>query len=91
MRQRKGFRRIKITGCHRRVSTPTLVHSLAPDLDLKKITRELKKHLATNAAILQSEKFGSVIQLQGDMRQKVADFLVSRHICEACAVKIYGA
>ena len=61
------------------------------ELDLKKISRFLKKKFATNCAVVDSEEFGKIIQLQGDLRHQAADFLVEHNICERSLIKIHGA
>jgi translation initiation factor 1 len=51
------------------------IQGLDDDLDLKKICKAMRKNLQCNGAIVQDKEFGDVIQLQGDHRAKVGDFL----------------
>ena len=46
--------------------------------DLKKILKVIKKQFACNGTIVNDEKAGGVIQLQGDQRNVVKDFLVDK-------------
>ena len=68
----------------------TTVQGLADDLDLPKILKALKKTLNTNGTVLEDEDFGFVLQLQGDHRGTVADFLCTYHICTRAEIKIHG-
>ncbi len=68
----------------------TTIQGLADDLDLPKILKALKKTLNTNGAVLEDEEFGSVLQLQGDHRGAVAEFLCTYHICTRAEIKIHG-
>ena len=68
----------------------TTVQGLADDLDLPKILKALKKTLNTNGAILEDEEFGAVLQLQGDHRTAVTDFLCTYRICGRSEIKIHG-
>lgn len=68
----------------------TTVQGLADDLDLPKILKALKKTRNTNGAVLEDEEFGAVLQLQGDHRAAVADFLCTYRICTREEIKIHG-
>jgi translation initiation factor SUI1 len=39
---------------------------------------------------LKDEDDGNVIQLQGDMRQNILDFLVKTNICQKDEIKVHG-
>ena len=68
----------------------TTVQGLALDLDLKKILRALKKTYSTNGTILVDEELGEVIQLQGDQRKNVYEFLTKCNIVDKNDVKVHG-
>lgn len=68
----------------------TTVAGLPSDLDFKKIVRALKKTFSTNGTILEDEDNNSVIQVQGDQRQNVLDFLVKSGICQKDEIKVHG-
>jgi translation initiation factor 1 len=45
---------------------------------LKKVLKVIKKQFACNGTIVNDEKAGDVIQLQGDQRVAARDFLVDK-------------
>merc|ERR1711981_494553 len=67
----------------------TTVQGIAPDLDLKKILRYIKKAFNCNGTVV-DDKAGAVIQHQGDQRGNVQKFLVKENICNAEEVKVHG-
>ena len=58
----------------------TTIEGLADELDLKKITRALKRIFKCNGAIVKDTDENKIIQLSGDQRENVKDFLVSEEI-----------
>lgn len=58
----------------------TTVEGLADELDKKKITRALKRVFKCNGAIVKDEKENEIIQLSGDQRENVKDFLIEQEI-----------
>jgi translation initiation factor 1 len=58
----------------------TTVQGLDDDLDVAKICRALKKILACNGSVSKTKDMGDVIQLQGDQREAVRDFLFQMKI-----------
>lgn len=66
------------------------VNGLAEDLDLKRICKALKKILKCNGAVVRDEEYGDIIQLQGDHRQDVVDFLVSNEIVDKDLIVVHG-
>ena len=59
----------------------TSVVGLPENLDLKKLLKTFKKIFNCNGSITNDEEFGLVIQLQGDQRINIKDFLVKENIC----------
>ncbi|KAK3393145.1 protein translation factor sui1 [Podospora didyma] len=58
--------------------TLTTVQGIPTKFDLKKILKVVKKHFACNGTIISDEDskgMGEVIQLQGDQRTKIKEFL----------------
>jgi translation initiation factor 1 len=68
----------------------TTVQGLASDLDLKKILKALKKTYSTNGTILNDKEHGEIIQVQGDQRKNIYEFLTTCNICSKDEVKIHG-
>lgn len=68
----------------------TTVQGLATDLDLKKILKALKKSFKCNGAIVNDETSGEIIQLQGDNRAGIVDFLVSEEIVGKDSIVVHG-
>mmetsp|Transcript_4141 Transcript_4141/g.13256 ORF Transcript_4141/g.13256 Transcript_4141/m.13256 type:complete len:114 (+) Transcript_4141:109-450(+) len=46
------------------------------DVDFDKILRALKKTFKTNGTLIKDDEHGTIIQLQGDIRKEVAEFLI---------------
>ena len=68
----------------------TTIAGLAPDLDIAKILKFLKKSFCTNGTI-KHEATGPVIQLQGSLRREVHDALLKQEICDRGQIKVFGA
>jgi translation initiation factor 1 len=68
----------------------TTVAGLAIDLDLKKILKALKKTYSTNGTILTDEDDAEIIQVQGDQRKNVYEFLTKCNIIGKNEVKVHG-
>ncbi|KAI9655805.1 MAG: Eukaryotic translation initiation factor eIF-1 [Bathelium mastoideum] len=56
--------------------TLTTVQGLPKKFDQKKILKVIKKEFACNGTIVNDTEMGEVIQLQGDQRKNVQEFLV---------------
>nr|PIM04475.1 putative translation initiation factor SUI1 [Toxoplasma gondii COUG] len=69
----------------------TTVQGLDKALDLKKMVRALKKELNCNGTVIEDADYGSVIQLQGDQRHAVKEFLEREAICLGEQIRIHGA
>lgn len=70
--------------------TLTTVTGVPEEYDLKKILKVLKKDFACNGNIAKDPEAGSVIQLQGDQRLKVMEFLTKQLGIPKKSVKIHG-
>ncbi|KAL7579577.1 hypothetical protein ACA910_007945 [Epithemia clementina (nom. ined.)] len=68
----------------------TTVAGLADDLDIKRICKAFKKNFSCNGAVQKDEEVGEVIQLSGDQRTNVKDFLVDQEICHSENVVLHG-
>lgn len=63
---------------------------LADDLDIKRICKAFKKNFSCNGAVQADEEVGEVIQLSGDQRTKVMEFLKDQEICLASDIVLHG-
>lgn len=70
--------------------TLTTVQGLPKQYDLKKILKVLKKDFACNGNIVNDTDLGDVIQLQGDQRVKVSEFLIEQLQIQKNNIKIHG-
>ena len=68
----------------------TTVQGLASDLNLKRILKAWKKSFTCNGAIVDDDEHGKVIQLQGDQRMNVRDFLVAEEINRKEDIVVHG-
>jgi translation initiation factor SUI1 len=58
--------------------TLTTVQGLPKKFDQKKILKVIKKQFACNGTVVADSEMGEVIQLQGDQRKDVQDFLTNK-------------
>ncbi|KAK9480047.1 translation initiation factor SUI1 [Lipomyces japonicus] len=70
--------------------TLTTVQGLPTEYDQKRILRALKKDFACNGTLVKDEELGEVIQLQGDQRVKVMEFLSTQLNILKKNIKIHG-
>ena len=68
----------------------TTVQGLPLDLDFKKLTRTWKKSMKCNGTVLEDETLGKIVQLQGDQRLNVKNFLLTNEICNENALVVHG-
>ncbi|KOB60377.1 hypothetical protein PFHG_02153, partial [Plasmodium falciparum HB3] len=73
-----------------RKSVPS-VPGFGKTLDRKKMVRALKKEFNCNGTIIEDIEHGSIIQLQGDKRNNVKEFLIREGICALEHIRIHGA
>lgn len=70
--------------------TLTTVQGLPEEYDLKKILKVIKKDFACNGNIVKDDELGEVIQLQGDQRLKIMEFMVTALGLKKKNIKIHG-
>ena len=68
----------------------TIIQGLPVDLDFKKLVRHFKKQWNCNGAVISDDKWGQVIQLQGEHRKDIAKFLIAEGISMKQEIKIHG-
>jgi len=64
------------------------VQGVPTEYDQKRILRALKKDFACNGTIVKDEEMGEVIQLQGDQRVKVMEFLSTQLNIQKKKIKV---
>ncbi|KAJ3503969.1 hypothetical protein NLJ89_g8190 [Agrocybe chaxingu] len=69
--------------------TLTTLQGLPKQYDPKKLLKAFKKEFACNGTLVDDEKMGQVIQLQGDQRAKISSFLVENGL-EKSTIKVHG-
>ncbi|KAJ5053675.1 Eukaryotic translation initiation factor eIF-1 [Penicillium rubens] len=73
--------------------TLTTVQGLPKKFDQKKILKVIKKKFACNGTIVSDTEMGEVIQLQGDQRKDVQEFLTDKKEgleLDAKTIKVHG-
>lgn len=85
----QGYIHIRIQQRNGR-KTITTVQGLPEELDQKRILKAFKKEFACNGNLVDDEDNGSVIQLSGDQRLKVQQFLTSEEIATKDKIKVHG-
>ena len=68
----------------------TTIQGLADDLDIKKITRAIKKTYQCNGSVNADDEHGEIAQFSGDQRSNCQKFLVEQEICHADQIVIHG-
>lgn len=70
--------------------TLTTVQGIGEEFDKKLLIRALKKKFACNGTVVDHPEYGEVIQLQGDQRANVSQFLKEIGMCQAEQLKVHG-
>jgi translation initiation factor 1 len=69
----------------------TIIEGLTDDTDvLKKMLKHFKKTLSTNGILVDDPELKWVMQLQGDQRRAVQDFLVINKFYEFEQIRVHG-
>jgi len=68
----------------------TTVQGLDKKFEYSKVLKAFKKKFNCNGTIVDDPEYGNVIQLQGDQRQNVSQFLTEEGICKKDIIKIHG-
>ena len=68
----------------------TTVEGIPEDLDFKRLLKTFKKTFSCNGAIREDKEMGKIIQLSGDQRKVISDFLVKNGISELDNITIHG-
>jgi len=70
--------------------TLTTVQGISDNDDKKKIVKACKKEFACNGTVVEHPEYGEVMQLQGDQRNNICQFLVKIGIAKPEQLKVHG-
>ncbi|TUH05097.1 Eukaryotic translation initiation factor 1b [Bagarius yarrelli] len=70
--------------------TLTTVQGIADDYDKKKLVKAFKKKFACNGTVIEHPEYGEVIQLQGDQRKNICQFLTEIELAKEEQLKVHG-
>lgn len=85
----KGIVHIRLQQRNGRKSLTT-IQGLDDKLDLAKLTKAFKKEFCCNGCVVENKELGRIIQLQGDQREKVKNFLAEEDIASTKMIKVHG-
>ncbi|MCO5605004.1 hypothetical protein L7F22_059179 [Adiantum nelumboides] len=68
----------------------TTIQGLSKSFSYNKILKDLKKEFCCNGNVVNDLELGQVIQLQGDQRKNVAQFLVQTGVAKKEHIKLHG-
>lgn len=68
----------------------TTVEGLKKDVGFEKLLKDLKKDFCCNGNVVNDKLLGKIIQLQGDQRKNVSQFLVNKGVLKKDQIKIHG-
>jgi translation initiation factor 1 len=63
---------------------------LSKRVNFDKVLKALKKSFKTNGTLVQDEELGTILQLQGDFRAEVGEFLLDQGFSDKDHLKIHG-
>ncbi|KAJ1680127.1 Eukaryotic translation initiation factor eIF-1 [Spiromyces aspiralis] len=70
--------------------TLTTLQGLSPEYDFKLILKAFKKIFACNGTIVEDKEHGKVIQLQGDQRRNIMEFLLDQELAKKSEIEVHG-
>ncbi|KAL6054896.1 hypothetical protein STEG23_020120 [Scotinomys teguina] len=70
--------------------TLTTVQGIADDYDKKKLVKAFKKKFVCNGTVIEHPEYGEVIQLQGDQRKNICQFLIEIGLAKDDQLKVRG-
>eukprot|EP00210_Caulerpa_lentillifera_P003715 g3548.t1 len=68
----------------------TTVQGLDEKYDKRKILKGFKKEFCCNGTVVVDEQLGQILQLQGDQRKSVSQFLVDKNLAKKQDIKVHG-
>uniref|UniRef100_A0A1J3ERV8 Protein translation factor SUI1-like protein n=1 Tax=Noccaea caerulescens TaxID=107243 RepID=A0A1J3ERV8_NOCCA len=85
----KGYIHIRIQQRNGKKNLTT-VQGLNKDHSYERTLKDLKKGSCCNGNVVVHKELGKIIQLQGDQRKKVSQFLIQNGIAYKDQIKIHG-
>ncbi|CAH3134339.1 eukaryotic translation initiation factor 1-like [Pocillopora damicornis] len=70
--------------------TLTTVQGIEECYDKKKLVKAFKKEFNCNGTVVENSEYGEVIQLQGDQRQNISDFLRQLKLAKPDQIHMHG-
>ncbi|XP_028268211.1 eukaryotic translation initiation factor 1 [Parambassis ranga] len=70
--------------------TLTTVQGIAEGYDKKRLVKAFKKKFACNGTVIEHPEYGEVIQLQGDQRKNIRQFLMDIELATEEQLKVHG-
>lgn len=70
--------------------TITTLQGIDEKYDQKKLAKVFKKEFNCNGTVVEDEQYGEVIQLTGDQRNNIQQFLINVGICKKDALVVHG-
>lgn len=70
--------------------TLTTVQGIGGEYNYAKVLRDLKRELCCNGNVVEDKELGKIIQLQGDHRNSVSDFLAKAGMVRKDNIKVHG-
>merc|ERR1712243_430974 len=70
--------------------TITTLQGIEEKYDQKKLAKAFKKEFNCNGTVVEDEQYGEVIQLSGDQRNNIQQFLVDCGICKKDCLVVHG-
>ncbi|XP_071942308.1 eukaryotic translation initiation factor 1-like [Antedon mediterranea] len=70
--------------------TLTTVSGISDAYDKKKLVKVFKKQFACNGTVVEHPEHGEVIQLQGDKRNSICEFLLEINLAKKGQLKVHG-
>jgi translation initiation factor 1 len=68
----------------------TTISGLPADLDQKRVCKHMRKTFCCNGSLDEDEEHGKIIQLQGDQRANVKEWLLNNEITRADTIVVHG-
>ena len=68
----------------------TTIQGLASNLDYERIMKSMKKNFCCNGHIIKDDVLNNIIQLQGDQRKNVVEFMIEEKLVLKDFLKIHG-